>query len=472
MTPDPERYLVGQPEAHLRRPLARVQPVQAAPGRAGVDLTRLEQLLGGVARLEPLIVVESPESWIKAISALSANIDAILPISIPAYPTEVWNSHPQPLIERKIPVLFWPLLEYDEPDFWRWSARDFLRALGVHAVIAQSFEHGRRMLRAWAVGRMLARSRMVVFGEQNFPWNASAAGHLVRERLGTEIMVRPLSQFRDRYSRIAEHDIEAYWRERKARYRASDVSASELQGALRTALAIREVLAEEGAAAFGVNCFGDLVLDGSRDVPCLAQALLREEGYVAACDGDYLAMMSMMFITHMLDSPCMMSNMYPVQYVGALKDHFGDPLSPDAQRYPKKEWHRLARLAHCGYIGVVSPEMTPGGITRLSDWGGTYEIKRDGRGCGLDGDFVPGKDITVVELTFDAATLLLARARVLESTRHPGLPHCESSALLEFRDLEGFIESISREHTAVVYGDHVEQLSLLAEQLGLETRIF
>jgi hypothetical protein len=61
---------------------------------------------------------------------------------------------------------------------------------------------------------------------------------------------------------------------------------------------------------------------------------------------------------------------------------------------------------------------------------------------------------------------------VLESTRHPGLPHCESSALIEFRDLEGFIESISREHTAVVYGDHVEQLGLLAGQLGLGNRIF
>ena len=182
-------------------------------------------------------------------------------------------------------------------------------------------------------------------------------------------------------------------------------------------------------------------------------------------------MMSMALVTYFLDKSCMMSNMYPVSYVGALRDHFGDPLSP-GKKYPRREWKNLARLAHCGFVGVVSPEMDPHGRTVLKDWGGTYEIKRDGLGCGIDGELAAGQKVTVVELCFDGKTLLLADAEVCETTRHKNMPHCESSVLLRFADLEGFVESISREHTAVVYGRHEEELTTLAKVLGLTVKRF
>jgi hypothetical protein len=163
--------------------------------------------------------------------------------------------------------------------------------------------------------------------------------------------------------------------------------------------------------------------------------------------------------------------MYPVQYVGALTDHFGNPLSPGA-KYPKNTWKNLARLAHCGFVGVVSPEMTKAGRANLRDWGGTYEIKRDGSGCGIDADLGGGEKVTVAEMCFDAKTLLLADAKVLETTHHKKMPHCETSALLQFRDLEGFVANISREHTAVVYGSHIEELRTLAQILKLHAIVF
>jgi hypothetical protein len=60
-----------------------------------------------------------------------------------------------------------------------------------------------------------------------------------------------------------------------------------------------------------------------------------------------------------------------------------------------------------------------------------------GRGCGIAGE-------------------------VCETTRHPDMPHCESTALLRFRDLPGFVTNISREHTVVVYDDHVADFQVLA----------
>lgn len=105
-------------------------------------------------------------------------------------------------------------------------------------------------------------------------------------------------------------------------------------------------------------------------------------------------------------------------------------------------------------------------------WVGTLEIKRDGRGCGLDGNLPKNIKVSIVELYFDAKRLLLAETRIREATRHQNIPHVDSTALLEFRDLQGFIDNISREHTVIVYGDHIHDLEILAKVLGLTTMVF
>ena len=466
-----ERFLVAPPPAYLTRPLLRLQPVLAKRGTPDIDLTALAGMIAGTAELCEPIIVESPAHWAAAIAALGDDVDAILPVSITAYPTEIWNSHPQPLIERGLPVIFWPIIQYDEPNFWRWSARDFLRALGVTVHLVKSNAQGLALLRALAMKRMLATAKLVVFGLQNFPWNANAAGHLVTRTFGTQLRVRALADFRAHAASASDAEVAEVWNARKGRYVEKAVRPDDLQTAVRTYLGIKAVLEEEQALGFGVNCFGELITEGGRDVPCLAQELVREDGYIAACDGDFLAMMSMALGTYLLGQTCMMSNMYPVQYVGALTDHFGDPLSPDATRYPPSQWRNLARMAHCGFGGVISPEMTPSGQVVLNDWGGTYEMKRDGRGCGVDGDMIAGRTVTAIQVRFDGRTLLLAQAEVCETTRHP-LRHCESSILFKFRNLPDFIEHISREHTVFVYGDHIDELQLLAQVLGMECKVF
>jgi hypothetical protein len=462
-----KRYLREPVAAGLCRPEAVLQPILAKEGRPGVDLDRLALEIRGIGRVLPAIAVRSPAHWAEVVRGLGPEVDAIVPVGVPAYPTEVWNSHPQPLVERGIPVLFWPLMDFDEPDFWRWSARDMLTALGAKVLLARSMAEGRALLRAWGTRRFLAGSRLVVFGEQNFPWNATAAGHLLTRSLGTVVDVLPLAAFRERLGSWSAAEVRAAWEERRSRYEVRDVRPAELDTALRVWLSIRSILAERKAFGFGVNCYGDLITNGGRDVPCLAQSLLREEGCIASCDGDFLAMASMALASVFLDLPCMMSNLYPVSYEGALRDHFGDPLAPDETRYPRSGWRNLARLAHCAFVGVVPAEMTPGGRAALRDFGGTYEIPRDGRGCGVDADLRADTPATAIELKFDGRTLLLARCRVAETTRH-GLRHCETSALLEFEDLPRFVENISREHAAIAYGDHVADLRVLAGALGLD----
>lgn len=455
--------------SHLKRPLIRIQPLLAREGKPSVDVAKLAELIKDHAVLNEMVCIQSPAHWTETIENLPADVDAILPVSSPCYPTEIWNSCPEPLVKRRLPVLFWPLIEWDEPDFWKWSARDFLQALGVEVRLVNSHREGVALLKAMAVKKMLARSRLIVFGEQNFPWNARSGGSLIKASLGTEIMVKPISDIRERYGRYDDAAVDALWRQRQSRYQVESVRAPELKAALRAYLAIRSILEDERALGFGVNCYGDLIIRGGRDVPCLAQSLAREDGFIASCDGDYCAMMSMALATCFLDQPCMMSNMYPLSYVGALKDHFGDSLRAAKKYAPDAE--NLARLAHCGFVGVVPQDMSPSGKVALKDWGGTYEIKRDGSGCGIDGDLVPGRRFTAIELHFDGKRVLLGTGTVLETTRHKGMPHCESSALLKIDGLRRFVASISREHVVLVYGDHVDELRILCDTLKLDATV-
>jgi hypothetical protein len=196
-------YLVAEPKGYLQRPAARLQPILAAEGMPNVDHARLRRELRGFCALEEMIVVQSPEHWDVSIRGLGEHIDAILPLSIPDYPTEVWNSHPQPLVDRGLPVIFWSLVDHEEPDFWRWSACDLLRTLGVDVHLVQNNREGAALLKALAMKRCLKRAKIVVFGEQNFPWNAYAVGNRVTQNLGTEIVVRPLADIRARYEEIS-----------------------------------------------------------------------------------------------------------------------------------------------------------------------------------------------------------------------------------------------------------------------------
>jgi hypothetical protein len=291
------------------------------------------------------------------------------------------------------------------------------------------------------------------------------------EQLGTRLVVKQISDIRRRYERFTGDEVRTYWQSRQARYVKETVREEEFEQSIRTCLAIRSILLEERALGFGVNCYGDLLIKGGRDIPCLAQSLLREEGYIASCDGDFCTMMGMALVSMFLDVPCLMSNLYPVSYVGALQEHFRSSLAPSETIYPRKTWGNLARIGHCGFVGIVSPEMTPSGKVLLKDFGGTYEIKRDGRGCGLDGDLCSETRITIVELGLDGKTLTVTGGKLLETSRHKGLPHVESTALLEFDDLGDFLDHISREHVVVCYGDHRNELVLLADILGLECRL-
>jgi hypothetical protein len=88
--------------------------------------------------MNQVFAVQSPEPWHKVIRGLDDSIDAILLVSIPAYPTEVWNSQPQVLLERNLPLVFWSMLEYEEQEFWCCAACVMQQLMIAQARLAES----------------------------------------------------------------------------------------------------------------------------------------------------------------------------------------------------------------------------------------------------------------------------------------------------------------------------------------------
>ena len=463
---DVKRFLKSKViRPYLQLPKIKIQPILAREGKPSVDVAEVAAMAGDNVIFNDLVCIKSTEHWNQVVSNLPDDVDAIMPVSSPCYPTEVWNEAPEVLVNRGLPVIFWPLIRFDEPDFWKWSAADLMRALGIEVHLVENCEEGVTLLRAMAVKKFIANSRMVVFGKQNFPWNVLAGGKMIRDSIGMQLVVKPLEAFREAGKKYSDEELLTFWEDHKDRYINQVPDQKELITALRTYFGIRDIMDEEKACGFGVNCYGELIIEGSRDVPCLAQCLAREEGFIAACDGDYCAMINMAMATMLLDKPCMMSNIYPLAYVGALTEHFGDKLASK-----EKDQKNLARFGHCGYIGVASPEMSPSGKARLSDWGGTYELKRDGKGCGIDCDLAGNTEFTGIQLHFNGKDFMIIHGEVVETTRHPGMPHCESTGLLRLDDLDFFIRHISREHLVIVYGDCRRELEILAGVLGLQVQ--
>ncbi len=180
-----KRYLVAGPPDYLTLARASIQPIIAKKGRPNIDLTQLAHTIEDFAVLREPITVESPEHWKQAIEDLGDEVDALLPVSIPAYPTEIWN-------ERK--------------------------------------------------------HRYTITTENLFVSTRFSLKKLVHRNL-------PFSC------------------DRRLRYEKQNVSAEDLSQAVRTYLAINAVLEQERALGFGVNCFRDLIIEGGRDVPCLAQVI-------------------------------------------------------------------------------------------------------------------------------------------------------------------------------------------------------
>ena len=240
-----------------------------------------------------------------------------------------------------------------------------LRAEGFRAAQLFLLNEGVRgevdaFLRAARARRALGGMKLLVIGEPS-PWlvHSSVGWEHFAQSLGVEPIKVSLKEVVRRYSSITTEEAGKLLK-RFEGVEVKGVGGEDLVKSLRMYLALKGLLKEYGAAALTIRCF-DLLKYGV--TACIALSMLNDEGFIAGCEGDVPATLSMATLSLISGSPSFMGNVAwidesegtlllahctaPVSMGRkcVLRTHFESGLSVAVEAYPRKgEVVTLARL--------------------------------------------------------------------------------------------------------------------------------
>ena len=168
----------------------------------------------------------------------------------------------------------------------------FLRQQGIKGEIlhgSQAYITGRiaTLARVAEARQQLAGKRLGIIGQPS-DWLISSAADrdAVRERLGIELVEIPMSELLTAIAETAEVMPQEHTDDQ--------LIAQALPGANRIYEALKAVIKRYELSGFTLRCFD--LLTAVHNTGCLALAKLNSEGYVAGCEGDVPAMLSMMIV--------------------------------------------------------------------------------------------------------------------------------------------------------------------------------
>ena len=148
--------------------------------------------------------------------------------------------------------------------------------------------------KAFKARRLLGDARLGVVGKPS-DWLISSGVDkaAISDRLGITIEDIPMEELLDRYNAQEEEAEDAFKSvEGREEGPLPKVVTDSIPGAYRIYKALRSIIGEHGLSGLTIRCFD--LLSAVRNTGCLALARLNSEGFVAGCEGDIPAMLSMM----------------------------------------------------------------------------------------------------------------------------------------------------------------------------------
>ena len=253
---------------------------------------------------------------------------------------------------------------------------------------------------------------------------------LVEERRKVKIVDIPTSMLIELLKASeTEHQLESKVVEKATR---TLVPETEVAKALRMYVALRKLLDAYKLDALSVKCFD--ILRETGVTACLAVSLLNDEGVPAGCEGDIPATLTMMLGMWCTGEKAFMANPSLIDGDRVLLSHCTAPLSM------------------CGSTGY--------------ELNTHYETNRS---VGVSVAFREGETVTIARLSPE-----LDRIRLLRGVAEKGSPklehHCRSQMLVRIAggNPEMLLDESIGNHHVVLYGDHIKELKLAAEMLGVK----
>ncbi len=210
-------------------------------------------------------------------------------------------------------------------------------------------------------------------------------------------------------------------------------------------LTVKSLMKKYGCSAFSIRCFelcGSKISADRKICPCLANVLLRDEGYPSACEGDTCALLAAMLMMYVSRKSVYMGN---VNY--------------DAKKNELRFIHDAAGLRMKSIAGPDSPyEIQPFTHKSTGSFGATvrYDFSRD-----------IGEVVTIARA--NTSKLLLTKGQIIggHGFRNFG---CSLGFKVKVPNaLELYHKAADvGSHLAVVYGDYTQELRNLADLMKFE----
>lgn len=245
--------------------------------------------------------------------------------------------------------------------------------------------------------------------------------------VGMRIVRIEIDELLERLREVEEGELSASL----ARLEKFDVAVSKerLIESLRLYQALRKLIELHNLTAVAINCFE--LVGKARVTPCLAAALLNDQGVQVVCEADLNAGLLMIAL----------SSLAGVSWIGNLA-YFD-------------EFENVLTLAHC----TAASKLSEGGSISLKSHFETNES------VGLDVELKRGR-VTLASIGAGGRLIATAGKVVASSLKNPNLCRTQVKVKLNVPVLR-FIKECEANHHVIAYGDYVDALKALSWALGL-----
>ena len=200
----------------------------------------------------------------------------------------------------------------------------------------------------------------------------------------------------------------------------TDFSKEVIKGALEIYSGLKRIINKYSLSGFTLRCF-DLI-EEYKNTACLAFALLNEEGIIASCEGDVPALLTMMLVKSLTNSPSFMAN----------------PSKIDLRE-------STILFAHC----TVPLNMCK-----------KYELMthfESGLGIGVRGELDLNK-ITICKIAPNLKDFLCVKGDIKENLKLDNYCRTQILVNMEREDMFDFLKEIFGNHVIISYGDNKDDL--------------
>ena len=433
---------------------ARLLPVRFPSADAEFDrqLSRLRELLDDVAEfLDPIELGHDP---------LPASEGAVFPQMLgDAFRTaEAIRALDRPRL-----VL---TSEFGTMSMWDWEIGRYLAEEGIETFAPYSLAQARMLCRALGLRRELHGSRFVVYqddpGEgmqasifKRFYWWEDECTQRILERFGVEIEKRSFRALGEAAKRVPDGAADEAYRRVRSTTRLDDLPERARRAALKLYLVLEDELGDDPRVqAAGINCLNESFF--SDTTPCLAWNLLYEErGLTWGCEADTVSMLTQRLLQVSLETPLMMTNLYPFLMGQAALKHERISAFPDVS---DPQHHVL--VAHCGYLGVLPTSMASAWTLRPK----VLAIVDDDASA-IDARMAEGP-VTLAKLAPTMATLTVAEGDLVGYAQYPG-SDCLNGGVLRVADGPMLMERLSSHHSILLQGHWPSELRMLGRLFDL-----